>query len=110
MPLEPTTPENKPIPSTVNQDITHMHITGLNIHIDPNDAAATSVDVEWVEGYMDTGTFVAVDRHRTTLSGPDVITKITEITDGTTSVYNNVKQRAWAMLVAEGEVPAGDIT
>ena len=110
MPYEPTTPESKDIPSTVSKDITHMHIIGLNIHVDPNDAAATSVDVEWVEGYMEASTFISVDHHQITLSGPDLITKITEITDGTTSVYNNVKQRTWAMLVAEGKVPAGNIT
>jgi hypothetical protein len=110
MPLEPTTPESKPIPSITNKDVTHFHITRLNITIDPNDAAATAVALEWAEGYMDTGAFVPVEAHQANLSGPGVIAKINEITDGTTSVYNNVKQRVWAMLQTEGLAPAGSIT
>ena len=110
MPLEPTTPESKVVPSTVSKDVTHFHVISLNIQIDPNDAAATSVVATWAEGYMDEGAFIQVEEHAKLLQGEDVITKITEITDGTTSVYNNVKQRGWALLQARGFAPTGSVT
>jgi hypothetical protein len=110
MPLEPTTPESKDVPSTVSKDITHLHVTNLGIVIDPNDASATVVHVTWEEGYMEGSAFIRVGTKDVTLSGPDVIAKINETTDGTTSVYNNVKQRVWEMLQNVGQVPSGDIT
>ena len=110
MPLEPTTPESKPVQTTENKDITHFHVTDLNIHIDPNDAAATSVDVTWAEGYMESTIFVVTKTNHAHLAGPGVITKITEVTDGVSTVYDEVKSRVWEMLQDEGLVPAGDIT
>lgn len=110
MPLTPTNPENEQVPSTVAKDIDTLHVTGLNIMINPNDATATTVDVQWSEGYMDGDTFVLVRRKQAMLSGPDVISKINETTDGVSTVYQEVKTRVWAMLQAEGLVPAGSVS
>jgi len=110
MPLEPTTPETREVQTVEEKTATHLHVVELKIRINPNDASATTVDVLWAEGYMDEGTFVEVGKKRAKLSGEDVITKIGETTDGTTSVYNNVKQRVWAMLQTEGLVPAGSVS
>ncbi len=110
MPLEPTTPANKDVKITEEKSITHFHIVALNITIDPNDASLTEVTVRWKEGYMDSSTFVSAESHTENLTGSDVIDAINETTDGTTSVYDNVKQRVWALLQARELVPAGSIT
>jgi len=110
MPLQPTTPETREVKTVEEKTATHLHVTELRIFIDPNDSTATSIEVLWAEGYMDGETFVQIGVKRADLSGEDVLTKIGETTDGTTSVYNNVKQRVWAMLKSAGWVPAGSVT
>ena len=110
MPLQPTTPENKSVPSTVSKDVTHFHITNLNIKVDPNDAAATTASVVWQEGYMDGETFVPTESNSALLSGSALLDKVAGITDGTSSIYDNVKEAVWALLQDESLVAAGSVT
>ena len=110
MPLELTTPENRAIRVVQSVSATHYHVIHLGITIDPNDASKLMVLVQWAEGYMDESTFVQIEQKDAVLSGQDVLDKVNETTDGTTSVYNNVKQRVWEMLQAAGLVPAGTIS
>ena len=110
MPLEPTTPEQRELRVIQNVDATHYHVTHLGIDIDPNDASRLSVHVQWAEGYMDDDTFVSVETKDEVLSGQDVLDSVQETTDGTTSVYNNVKQRVWSLLQDRGLVPSGTIS
>jgi len=110
VPLEPTSPESKDVPTTESKSITHFHVVQLKIDLDPNDQSAVGVEVRWQEGYMDGDAFVGVSTKVEHLAGQDVLDKINETTDGTTSVYNNVKQRVWSLLQTRGLAPAGDIT
>ena len=110
MPLEPTSPESKDVPTTESKSITHFHVVQLKIDLDPNNQSGVEVEVHWQEGYMDSEIFMAVDSKFERLAGQDVLDKINETTDGTTSVYNNVKQRVWSLLQTRGLAPAGDIT
>lgn len=110
MPLEPTNPQTASVTTVTSKSITHFQVTHLHIRIDPNDASDTKVEVHWSEGYMSGESFVAVRNKSEVLSGPDVISKINETTDGVSSVYDEVKTRVWEMLQAEGFVPEGSIT
>jgi hypothetical protein len=110
MPLEPTSPEDRDVKVTQTKTITHYHVVNLNININPNDVNALFITVRWEEGYMDGQEFISVAAKDALFDGQDTIDKVMEITDGTTSVYDNVKQRVWEMLQTAGLVPAGTVT
>jgi hypothetical protein len=110
MPFAPDIPPTKDVVGPeVEKNLDTYHIVSMNIQVDPNDAAKTSVKIVWAKGYMDSGNFVQAESHSEHLAGQDVIDKIGEATSGG-SIYNEVKYAAWELLQARGIVPAGTIS
>lgn len=110
MPYAPDIPPTLEVEGPkVSKNLDTFHIVALQIVVNPNDPAATTVRINWVKGYTDGGVFYPVENHNDLLQGEDVINKITENTTGGT-IYNEVKNAAWEMLQARNLVPAGTIS
>ena len=109
MPYTPTTPESATVTVESTHDLDTFHIHMICINVDPNDAAQTLMIVEWSEGYMDNGDYVANSFHKSKLSGQSLLNKMAEIAPNGLSYYDVVKKGVWDLMAAEGLVPAGTI-
>jgi len=110
MAMTPTTPPVVKIPGpTVDREITTFQITKLEILMDPNNAAATTVRVLFSRGYMADEKFVTVDSREVVLKGTTLAAKIDTETTGRHSLYYEVRQAIWELLQAGGHAPAGSI-
>jgi len=110
MPFQPNIPPTIDVDGPkVQKSLAVYHITSFTVVVNPNLPDATSVKVNWDRGSMNGGTFVTADSGSAVLTGQAVLNKINEVTTGGT-VYNEVKQRLWELLVAAGKIPAGTIS
>lgn len=100
MPFQPSAPNTGKVTTEEDQLMGTMKIHELHLFIDPNDQQAVKAQVHWSEGYESEGVYTALKYHKATITGANLIAKITEVPSGQ-SVYDAVKIRSWELLQME---------
>jgi hypothetical protein len=109
MPFNPINPESQLVvpPDAQETDIDTFHISSFLISVDPNDGYAIQLNVRWSEGYMYSGTYVAVNNKSALISGEIVYDAVNVVvTEGNTR-YDEIKEALWTVLSDAGEVSDG---
>lgn len=100
MPFQPSSPNTGEVVSKSDQLMGLMKIHELHLFIDPNDQSKVKAEVHWSEGYEQDSVYHPLKFHKATITGANLIAKITEVPSGQT-VYDAVKSRSWELLQME---------
>lgn len=110
MPYNPTNPPTEPVYAPATKPIDTYYFTTVRIDLQPANPAETVIHVEWNEGFMDGGNFVASTRKVADLSGPTLLAAMNQpVTPGSTH-YDDFRNALWDYMEAEGLIPPGSVT
>lgn len=110
MAFNPDNPETKPVYTPDTRKVDTFFVTSVTISLSPTDELATTIHVEWLEGFMDGSSFTGSERKTADLSGLDLLKAMNEPVNPALSHYDDFRNALWAFMQQQGIIPPGKVT
>ena len=111
MPFNPTVPETKKVKHTTEIDkaITHYNIEAFRVQLNREDPDQNMVHILWSMNYVVDGVMIKESEKRSVIVGAALNAVAAGPVDPALTMYDNLKNNLWKLLIDAEEVPAGAV-